>query len=125
MCTVRQRVLGTTCAFLLAAIGATAARPAEATVIGVADQNAAALAHPLLAWSGIRTARVVAPWDAALQSSPELAEWLAVAQARGIEPLVTFGHRRGEDCRRVRCVLPTPDQMSLGERLVPYRRAVS
>jgi hypothetical protein len=116
MCTVRQRVLGTTCAFLLAAIGATAARPAEATVIGVADQNAAALAHPLLAWSGIRTARVVAPWDAALQSSPELAEWLAVAQARGIEPLVTFGHRRGEDCRRVRCVLPTPDQMRTAMR---------
>jgi hypothetical protein len=113
---VRRRVLGMACAAALAAAGVSGAQPAEAALIGVSDQNAAALGHPLFGWAGIRTARVIAPWDAALSPSPELTEWLAVAEARGIEPLVTFAHRRGEDCRRVRCVLPTPDQMRTAMR---------
>jgi hypothetical protein len=118
---VRRHVLGIACAAALAATGVSGAQSAEAALIGVSDQNAAAFEHPLFGWAGIRMARVIAPWDAALSPSPGLSEWLAAAHVRGIEPLVTFGHRRGEDCRRVRCVLPTPDQMRAAMRAFRVR----
>jgi len=111
MSRVRRLVVGILC--IVALCGA---RPAEAALIGVSDQNASAFEHPLFGWSGIRTARVIAQWDAALRPSQELAWWLETARVHGIEPLVTFGNRRGEDCRVVRCHLPSADEMRVAMR---------
>ena len=58
--------------------------------VGLSDQQSTTLTDPLFTWLGIRTARVIAPWDAALQPSRDLDEWLAWAEWTGIEPLVSF-----------------------------------
>jgi hypothetical protein len=107
---VRRRLLGILC---VTVAGATlvAARPADAVEIGVADKNASAFAHPLFTWTGFRHARVVVPWDAALLTPPRLGEWLLAARLAGVDPLVTFDHEGGADCRIVRCHLPTPAEM--------------
>src|SRR5215204_991153 len=91
------------CAFLVTALTAAAAPARAAVPIGIADQHAATLDDQRIAWLGIQSARVVAPWDAALEPSPELDEWLQTARARGFDALVSFGRRRGEDCRGGSC----------------------
>jgi hypothetical protein len=110
MSCVPRFLVGILCAGVCA-VALVAARPAGAAELGVSDNYASAFAHPLYGWAGFRHARVIAPWDAALRPSPELEDWLLAARFRGSEPLVTFGHRRGEDCRVVRCYLPTPSEM--------------
>jgi hypothetical protein len=111
---VRGRIVGALalCAVVLVA----GAPPAGAATIGISDQNASAFGHPLFGWSGIRTARVIAPWDAGLRPPAGLAEWLGAARAHGVEPLVTFGNRRGQDCRVVRCYLPSAREMRAAVR---------
>jgi hypothetical protein len=109
MSLVRRCLVGILCVIVAAVMGA--ARPAGAAEIGVSDDSATTFSHQLFGWAGFRTARVITAWDAGLRPPPELVEWLDAARIRGIEPLVTFSHRRGEDCRVVRCYLPTPDEM--------------
>jgi Glycosyl hydrolase catalytic core len=110
MSVVRRCLLGILCATACAA-ALLAARPAAAFEIGVADKSPSAFAHPLFQWAGFRTARVVVPWDAGHRPPPLLAEWLEAARISGIEPLVTFDHEGGVNCRLVRCHLPTPSEM--------------
>jgi Glycosyl hydrolase catalytic core len=88
-----------------------AARPADAALIGVADNRGATFSHPLFSWSHIRHARVVVPWDAGLRGTPRVAEWMAAAQAAGVDPLVTFAKEDGVDCRSTRCRLPSASEM--------------
>ena len=93
-------------------VAALASTDAQARVpVGLADQHAAALRDERVAWLGIEAARVVAPWDAALEPSPELDDWLRTARDRGFDALVSFGRRRDEDCRSGRCRLPTEAEM--------------
>jgi hypothetical protein len=108
---VRRLLVGIACLVALLC-----ARPADAAQIGISDQDPHTFSHPLFEWSGIRTARVIAPWDAGLRASPDLAWWLEAVRVRGIEPLVTFGNRRGEDCRVVRCYLPSGGEMRTAMR---------
>ncbi len=85
----------------------TAPAAARADVrIGLSDQHSSALVDTRVAWLGISTARVVAPWDAALHPSPELDAWLQTARTLGLDALVSFAHRRGDDCRSGSCRLP-------------------
>ncbi|HEY6887732.1 MAG TPA: glycosyl hydrolase, partial [Solirubrobacter sp.] len=99
--------------------GAFAVTPAHAALtIGIADQNLRP-ADPLFAWTGIRTVRLIVPWDAGLRPTPELDARLDEARDAGLDMLVAFEHRRGEDCRTGPCALPTPDQ--LREAFVAFR----
>jgi hypothetical protein len=113
---VQRCLAGVLCVTICAAAALIGARPAGAAEIGVSDQNAAAFAHPLFGWGGFRRVRAIAPWDAGLRPPPDLAWWLDATRLRGLDPLVTFGHRRGEDCRVMRCYLPTPDEMRAAVR---------
>jgi hypothetical protein len=84
------------------------AGPAQsAPVVGIADQHVSP-ADPLFAWTGIRTLRTVAPWDATLAPSPELDARLHAMRAAAVEPVVSFERRRAEDCRVSACTLPSP-----------------
>jgi hypothetical protein len=99
---------------LLCTLGllAAGAIPARAAVpVGLADQHDSALVDPQFSALGLRSARVVAAWDAALEPSPELDAWLRTAHTLGLDALVTFGPRRGEACQPGRCVLPSVDAM--------------
>ena len=99
------------CALVVAALTTLPASAHAAVPVGLADQHAAALRDERVAWLGITSARVVAPWDAALEPSPELDDWLRTARERGLDALVSFGRRRGEDCRSGTCRLPSELEM--------------
>jgi len=91
--------------FLLVVSGARGAVP-----VGLADQQASALVDPQLGALGLRSARVVAPWDAALGESAALDNWLRTAQGLGLEAFVSFGRRKDEDCRTGPCRLPSANE---------------
>jgi hypothetical protein len=89
-------------ALLLALLAAVPAGAATLQ-IGVADQKRDMFSDPRFADAGIRHVRLNAPWDAIerRKSRTQMARWLAAARAAGAEPLVTFGHSREPDSRRV------------------------
>ncbi|HEV2811625.1 MAG TPA: hypothetical protein VGW10_00115 [Solirubrobacteraceae bacterium] len=84
-----------TLAVLVAVLGAPAVADARAprVVLGIGDQHATMFDDPLFSWLGMRTARIVVPWD--VQRMPHERErvrvWLDKTRALGIEPLVAFG----------------------------------
>src|SRR4051794_27041790 len=87
------------------------AAPSHAAVeVGLSDQHPESLEDPLARWLGFRTARIIVPWDVAWSPAGDLDAWLAAA--RGMDVVVSFEHRREEDCRERPCVLPTPPQMA-------------
>jgi len=105
------------CMVLMAAF---AAPPVRAAVpVGLSDQHAEALVDPRFAALGLRSARIVAAWDAALDPSPELDQWLHTARALGLDAFVSFGPPRGDDCRPGPCALP--DARALREAFLAFR----
>jgi hypothetical protein len=79
----------------LAALTASAGT-ASALTVGIADQKTDMFADARFAELGIAQARLYIGWDA-LQSDwqrAELEAWLDAARARGVTPLVSFGHSR-------------------------------
>jgi hypothetical protein len=104
-------------ALALLVVAAATVRPAPAAaarapVVGIAEQQAAALSDPRLGQLGLRHARLAVPWDALEHewATHRVDLWAAAAAAGRLEPLVTF--TRGVS--RARGV-PTPAQ---------FRRAV-
>jgi putative glycosyl hydrolase len=55
---------------------------------------------------GIRTARLVAPWNAIDTEPAWLDAWLGAAAGAGVEPLVAFNRARGSRCPHDPCELP-------------------
>ncbi|HEX8085722.1 MAG TPA: hypothetical protein VF529_15625 [Solirubrobacteraceae bacterium] len=92
---------------MLVAAAAVAAPAAAAPLVGISDQSPAVLGSEAYARTGSRIARVVVPWDSGATPPAWVVEWLDVARARGIEPLVTFGRRRDDPCPGRACVPPT------------------
>ncbi len=86
---------------------ATGSVAGAAPIVGIADQKPDMFADPRFHDLRIRHARLYVPWD--VRSHPgQLAEvdrWMQAAFARGVRPLVTFGHSRVE-----RRSLPSPER---------------
>ena len=106
MCRVLRILIGVIAALAFAVPAAKAAVP-----VGLADQHADALVDPRLQALGLRSARIVAAWDAALTPSPELDAWLRTAHDLGLDAYVTFGPPRGQDCQPGPCALPSPSAL--------------
>jgi hypothetical protein len=68
------------------------ARLAGRVPFGIGDQDQAIFTDPRFIWLGIRSARVIVPWDATRHHGDLLAaeRWLNAARAAGVEPLVAF-----------------------------------
>ena len=82
--------------FLTIALLAAAPASACALVIGIADQKADMFADERFAELGIKHARLYVPWDVASHPDQQrqLDNWMRQANARGVRPLVSFGHSR-------------------------------
>src|SRR3954468_2490558 len=86
-------------------VAATAVPAAARTpvIVGIGDQKPAMFGDPRLAWLGITHARLVVSWE--VEQVPweraQTDEWLAAAQAQGVQPLVGFGHSWPDDRRRI------------------------
>jgi hypothetical protein len=101
--------------------GGVASAQAAALQIGIGETRPTMFTDPLFQDLGIKRARIVVPWDAIEAASRGdnvlaiLDQWMAAAQAAGVEPLVTLEHSRGAplDCRMSRnrraaqCRLPS------------------
>jgi hypothetical protein len=101
---VNRRVLGLAVLFALVL----AAPAAAFSLGGLSDQHPESLAdarlRPELSMTG---ARLVVRWDAALADPGPVDAWLAVAKARGLQPLVVFNRVPGTRCPSAPCVLPS------------------
>ena len=74
-------------------------------LLGVGDQAASMFADPLFAPLRVRIARLVVPWDA--MRSRAVWAWLTAARRADVDPLVAFGHARGDRCPDSPCRLPS------------------
>jgi hypothetical protein len=86
------------------------ARAAPGVEVGIADQKADMFSDPRFGTLGITRARLAIGWDA-LTSKRDVAEiedWLAAAQAAGVEPLISFMHSRSRAGRRR---APSPERL--------------
>lgn len=88
------------------------AAPAHAgrgVMLGIGEQHATMFDDPLFGWLGMKTARIVVPWD--VMRMPHDRErvrvWLDKTRLLGIDPLVAFGRSWG---RRGHRKLPTLSQ---------------
>lgn len=75
-------------------------------VPGVSEQWPAMFTDPCFRAFGIRTARLVAPWNAIDTEAAWLDAWLGAAAGAGVEPLVAFNRARGSRCPHDPCELP-------------------
>jgi len=75
-------------------------------VPGVSEQGTAMFTDPCFRAFGIRTARLVAPWNAIDTEATWLDAWLGAAARAGVEPLVAFNRARGSRCPHDPCELP-------------------
>src|SRR3954453_2666091 len=86
---------------------ATAATPAHALVVGIADNKPDMFGDPRFTSAGIGTARLSVSWDALTSpwQTHQLDVWLEAARAARVEPLISFGHSTLD-----RRSLPTPER---------------
>ena len=104
-CTVRvAALLAFTACFATPTVAPADAKPQ----IGVADQKPDMFSDPRFDDLGVQQARLAVSWDALRYGwqTAEVDAWMRAARARGINPLITFGHSRMHSFR-----LPTPRRM--------------
>jgi hypothetical protein len=99
---------------------------AQALTIGISENQPTMFEDPLFKALNVKNTRVVVSYNVMTSGDDELArvsQYLTLAQAAGIEPLVTFEHARGaaELCknnkRLSQCKLPTVAQYEQNLRL--------
>jgi hypothetical protein len=107
------------CACLLAL--AVAAPAKAALTVGISENQPTMFSDPLFQSSGIKHARIVVAWDVVQKGGFDLTrvtQYIANAQASGVEPLVAFEHTRGDashcdqrkNFKKAVCKLPTATQ---------------
>jgi hypothetical protein len=75
--------------------------------VGISEQGVGMFADPRFKALGLKTARLVVPWNAIWTEPGRVGEWLRAASADGVEPLVAFDHDRGDRCPSAPCALPS------------------
>jgi hypothetical protein len=95
--------MGVALALLLCAVEAGAV-----TRVGVGEQNPGVFSNLSFQQAGIKRARIIVPWNVALDPvrAASLDSWLAAARAAGVEPFVHLGDAGGR-CPGRPCVLPS------------------
>ncbi len=91
---------------LLVACAVALALPSTASAaftVGISENEASMFSDPLFQGVGFKQARVIVGYDVALDPSGSefgrLSNYVAAAQAAGVEPLVSFQHTRGDTSR--------------------------
>jgi hypothetical protein len=85
-----------------------------AVTVGVGDQSWATFSDAHFKALGLKRARVVTPWNAALTRGNRiwLDQYLFAARLAGVEPLVSFGAAHPSSCPRRPCKLPTTGEFN-------------
>ena len=97
---MRSRLLVLATCVLALALPSTAS---AAFTVGISENQPSMFADPLFQGVGFKEARVIVGWDVALDpagsEAARLRDYLAGAQAAGVEPLVSIQHTRGDTSR--------------------------
>jgi hypothetical protein len=75
------------------------ATASAAYTTGISENSPAMFSDPLFAPLGVKTARIVVPWNVMTANDgklPELQAYVQAADAQGVQVLVSFEHIRGE-----------------------------
>jgi hypothetical protein len=80
-----------------------------AVLVGIGDQDSSMFTDPLFTKLGVKRSRYFPSWNVAHKANEAvwLDDWLAKAQAAGVEPLISFHASLGSGCPRKPCKLPT------------------
>ena len=80
-------------ALLIALATAPPAHAGRGVVLGIGEQHATMFDDPLFTWLGMKTARIVVPWDVmrTAHDRERVRVWLDKTRMLGIEPLIAFG----------------------------------
>jgi hypothetical protein len=100
-----RRAAGLLATALLAAAVLCSAPRAAAVTVGIGDQRASTFSDPHFRALGVRSARLVIPWNEVYENPQRVDEWLAAAAAAGVRPHVAFEHARGTLCPLAPCSL--------------------
>ena len=87
---------------LAAAFPSVAQARAPRVMLGIGEQHAAMFDDPLFHWLGMRTARIVVPWNVmdVDHERERVRAWLERARALGVDPVVAFGRTWDENGHR-------------------------
>lgn len=93
---------------VIAAVVATTPQTAVAApVVGFSDNSPDVTKDQNLVALGVRTVRLVAPWNAILDDPGRLERWISVARRNGWEMHVAFEHAEHDQCPGTPCGLPS------------------
>jgi len=98
---------------------ARAARPTQ--IIGLSDNKPETFDDPRFDELGIGHARLIVPYDAALTEPARVSGWLDAARRKNLDVHVAFERRRGDQCPRAPCRLPSVDEYR--EAFAAFRHA--
>jgi hypothetical protein len=95
------------CLLLAGAFHLGVAASAGAVAVGLSEQHPGTFADPRVRALGLRYARLVVPWDAAISEPARVQAWLDAVAAAGMRPHVAFEHLRSERCPQAACAIPS------------------
>jgi hypothetical protein len=98
---------------------ARAAQPTQ--IIGMSDNKPEPFDDPRFDELGIGYVRLIVPYDAALTEPARVSGWLDAARRKNLDVHVAFEHRRGDQCPRAPCRLPSVDEYR--EAFAAFRKA--
>ena len=78
---------------VLALAAPATAHAGRGVMLGIGEQHSSMFEDPLFTWLGMKTARIVVPWDVMRMphDRERIRVWLDKTRELGIEPLVAFG----------------------------------
>ncbi|MDQ6777103.1 MAG: hypothetical protein M3071_13005 [Actinomycetota bacterium] len=95
---------------VLIAFAALSASAGARLIAGVSDENGAVFTNPYFQLLGVKHARYITNFDAALKNPTQTDSWMAAAQADGVEITVAFNPGYGTHCPSSPCTLPSASQ---------------
>jgi hypothetical protein len=108
---MRLRVSAAAVVFAVLIASATMAAGASARLqVGISDENGALFTNPYFTLLGVKTARYITNYDAALKDPADTDDWINAAKAAHVNVVVAFNPGYGDNCPNKPCSLPTASQ---------------
>jgi hypothetical protein len=95
---------------VLIAFGAGSAGASARLLAGISDENGAMFTNPYFTHLGVKTARYITNYDAALKNPAQTDAWMAAAHAAHQQIMVAFNPGFGTHCPSQPCTLPSAGQ---------------
>jgi hypothetical protein len=95
---------------VLIACAAMSASASARLIAGISDENGKVFVNPYFQALGVKHARYITNYDAALKNPAQTDSWMAAARASGEQVMVAFNPGYGTHCPSSPCTLPSASQ---------------